>query len=529
MIAQRLVRKLCPHCRELGPPAETSLELLRTAGISHLPTESYQARGCEHCNYVGYRGRMGLFEILTVTDRVRQLLLEQASESEIESLARSEGMRSLLEDGLAKCANGSTSLDEVLRILTIRRAGGRRCPECQTAVSIEYPFCGFCGASVVHLCGRCQTPLQPDWHFCAHCREPLAVTPVCPTPEVAEPQPEGPLPPPSGELLPAQKWVLLISQDSVLRTQLATCLLEEEYCVLTAEEDAHALALVHSHMPDLVIMDLEVTSFEVAAWMARLRSQLDCSLIPVLLLSELGQDGVKGLGLGADSLLVKPFSEGRFLHRVTVLLESNPRMAGPPKHLTPLGPALHLPGYLTDPLRRVLGAAHLRHYEVALSELGNLAQRITQYCFSLTVSALRLSQELPAAPLWAPPRGMEALLEKSTTLAERVAELEQQTTASSRPPGLLEVVREGARLAPALRDLWETLPPESARKARVAHGIGLLRPWLETVRAFCAQSEHLLDEPDNEGAVSGSVQCGEWVLTFDEPALYLYTRVATST
>jgi hypothetical protein len=59
----------------------------------------------------------------------------------------------------------------------------------------------------------------------------------------------------------------------------------------------------------------------------------------------------------------------------------------------------------------------------------------------------------------------------------------------------------------------------------VAHGIALVRPWLEQARAFSAQAEHLLDEPDRRGAISGAIELGDFVLMLDEPALYLYTNI----
>ncbi len=527
VIAQRLVRRLCPHCREPGAPAESSLALLRAAGVSRLPQQTYLAKGCEQCNFLGYQGRMGLFEILTVTDRVRQMLLDQASEADIERLARSEGMRSLLEDGMEKCEQGLTSLDEMLRVLTIRRVGGRRCQRCQASIPPEHPFCAYCGAEVLLLCSHCKTVLQPDWHFCPNCRQSVTSAEAPSTTEnvTEEMEPDGPVPPPPGDALPQQKWVLLVTNDGLLRAQLSACLSEEECCVLTAEDGERAHVLVHYHMPDLIILDFDLAELQIDSWIRRLRSQLDSSLIPVLLLSRLGPSGVAGTDLGADGLLVKPFNERHFLRKVEEMLHTHPRMAGPAKQLTPTGPALQLPRYLTDPLRRLLSSVHVSHYDLAISELANLAQRVVQYCYSLTAAALRLLEHLPAAPLWAEPGGREALGEKCASLSERVAELKGIISSSPTLQPLLQLVELGAQLSPELRSLWESTPPESKRKEAVAHGIALLRPWLEQARAFSTQAEHLLDEPDRSGAISGAIQLGDLVLTLDEPALYLYLNI----
>ena len=527
VIAQRLVRRLCPHCREPGVPAGSALALLRAAGVSQLPQQTYLPKGCEQCNFLGYQGRMGLFEILMVTDRVRQMLLDQANEADIERLARSEGMRSLLEDGMAKCEQGLTSLDEMLRVLTIRRVGGRRCHRCQASIPPEHPFCAFCGAEVLLLCSQCRTVLQPEWHFCPHCRQSAVPAEMPPMTESVSEHitPSGPVPPPPGDSLPAQKWILLVTADGLLRAQLSACLTEEECCVLTAEDGERAHVLAHYHMPDLIILDFDLTELQVESWIKRLRSQLDSSLIPILLLSRLEATGVAGLEAGADGVLIKPFHEQHFLRKIEEMLRMHPRMAGPAKQWMPAGPAMQLPRYLTDPLRRLLSSVHVRHYELAICELANLAQRVVQYCYSLTAAALRLLEHLPAAPLWAEPGGWEALGEKCGSLAQHVNELKDLVAPSSALQPLLQLVDSGARLSPELRSLWETVPAESARKERVAHGIALVRPWLEQARAFSAQAEHLLDEPDRRGAISGAIELGDFVLMLDEPALYLYTNI----
>jgi len=539
VIAQRLVRRLCPKCRQLGQPSETSLALLRAAGIANPPSETYQPKGCEDCNYLGYRGRMGIFEILVVTDRVRQLLLEQVSEAEIERLARSEGMRSLLEDGLQKCQEGLTSLDEVLRVITIRRVGGRRCPHCEASIPPEHPICVFCGTEVLMLCPHCQMTLQPEWHFCPQCRQPVefsmgpalqpsdsktAENPLLPEEGLQEEGPPGPVPD-VGERINGQSWILLVTGDAVMSAQLSACLLEEDFCVLTADDPEHAITLTHYHMPDLIVLDIDLEGIDASAWISRLRSQLDSSLISVLLLSRLGKDGVEGLDSGADGILVKPFQEARFFGRVQEILQKTPRMTGPAKQaLTTPWSAQHLPPVLTDPLRRVLAACHTGHDEVALAELAGLAQRVVQYCYSLTVSALHEGRCLPGIPLWAEPQSWEALTEKASSLPEFTQDLSALCSEMPSLRPMLAMVKVAADSSQELRDLWEVQPASSQWKARVAHGMVLLRPWYEKARAFAAQAEHLLDGPDSQGVICGAVQIGDINLTLDEPALHIYTR-----
>ncbi|MEW5726264.1 MAG: type II secretion system ATPase GspE [Pseudomonadota bacterium] len=109
LAAQRLVRRLCPDCRreEEAPP-----ELARLHGIERL----WRPVGCPACAGSGYRGRLGLVEVLALDDGVRRLILRRADVADIQAAARDAGMRTMFEDGLAKVRSGATALEEVLRV-----------------------------------------------------------------------------------------------------------------------------------------------------------------------------------------------------------------------------------------------------------------------------------------------------------------------------------------------------------------------------------------------------------------------------
>ncbi|MFQ5744881.1 MAG: type IV-A pilus assembly ATPase PilB [Acidobacteriota bacterium] len=113
--AQRLVRKVCHKCRE---PAPSSGEALIDIGFSPEDAENiivYRPVGCPDCNGSGYKGRVGLFEVMPVTDTIREMILNRAPTSELRAQARAEGMITLRESGLAKIWQGVTTVDEVLR------------------------------------------------------------------------------------------------------------------------------------------------------------------------------------------------------------------------------------------------------------------------------------------------------------------------------------------------------------------------------------------------------------------------------
>ena len=112
--AQRLVRKLCPHCREAREP---DAELLARLDVGDNPPRVlYHPKGCDQCKGTGYAGRAALLEILVMDDALRRLVLQRADAREIEKAAVAGGMRPLYQDGLLKAAEGVTSIEEVLRV-----------------------------------------------------------------------------------------------------------------------------------------------------------------------------------------------------------------------------------------------------------------------------------------------------------------------------------------------------------------------------------------------------------------------------
>jgi general secretion pathway protein E len=117
ILAQRLVRKLCPHCREEIPVLDELREELHLD--RYAPAEGvrlYKATGCDACAQTGYRGRLAILEFLELSDGVRSLVMRHAISGEIEAFARGEGMQTMYEDGLRKATRGLTTLDEVLRV-----------------------------------------------------------------------------------------------------------------------------------------------------------------------------------------------------------------------------------------------------------------------------------------------------------------------------------------------------------------------------------------------------------------------------
>ncbi|OPY66490.1 MAG: Type II secretion system protein E [Syntrophorhabdus sp. PtaU1.Bin050] len=115
ILAQRLVRKICPHCKIIHEVSEYERELIK-AYFRNGEKTLYKGQGCDYCLNTGYAGRIGIFELLMLTGKVRQMVQEKASSEEIKAQAIRDGMATLREDGLRKAFEGITTLSEVIRV-----------------------------------------------------------------------------------------------------------------------------------------------------------------------------------------------------------------------------------------------------------------------------------------------------------------------------------------------------------------------------------------------------------------------------
>jgi type IV pilus assembly protein PilB len=116
ILAQRLVRVICPKCKQPHSPRESELE---AAGITPEQAASanfMKGRGCNNCGQSGFRGRLGVFELLMMSSRIRELAFQGASTQDIRKEALKSGMSTLYDDGIRKVLEGITTIDEVFRV-----------------------------------------------------------------------------------------------------------------------------------------------------------------------------------------------------------------------------------------------------------------------------------------------------------------------------------------------------------------------------------------------------------------------------
>ncbi|MFH1971257.1 MAG: GspE/PulE family protein [Patescibacteria group bacterium] len=124
VVAQRLVRVLCPKCKEkilINPILKKRIAEAKTQvlpSIRKTIKNNFQAKGCSNCYHTGFRGRVGIFELLSVDDDIKKMIISKASSNTIWAMARKKGTKSMLEDGLIKVAKGITTIEEVFRVIS---------------------------------------------------------------------------------------------------------------------------------------------------------------------------------------------------------------------------------------------------------------------------------------------------------------------------------------------------------------------------------------------------------------------------
>jgi type II secretory ATPase GspE/PulE/Tfp pilus assembly ATPase PilB-like protein len=169
VMAQRLARRLCPHCASMRAPATGELEALALPSVAALPA----AIGCSRCDDTGYRGRTGIYELLVVDARVRSLVLRRAPAHAIRQAARADGMTTLGQDAWNKVRAGVTTLEEVRPLLALLAGEAPLCPSCGSDIRPGFLICPSCGHRLRSVCS-CGAPLEDAWTRCARCGTEIA-------------------------------------------------------------------------------------------------------------------------------------------------------------------------------------------------------------------------------------------------------------------------------------------------------------------------------------------------------------------
>lgn len=324
VMAQRLVRRVCPAC---SAPCELADESRRLLRLDAYRREIRRGQGCPSCRHTGYAGRTGVYEVLPISPAIAQLIESGAGEAAIRQQARADACITLLEDALAKLADGATTPEEVLRVVQINEAAPR-CPTCQNEVEERFAVCPHCSTVLRATCSACGQTLNPTWTTCPHCgtragaggMPKAGVTGVT---SIAPPAAGRQTPAPTAQ--PRTFKALVVDDDPDLR-RIVRMTVERAglgLTVITAQDGTEALSLLDIERPDLVILDLAMPGLDGFEVCRRLRAEPRTQTVPVLMLTakDNPESVTQGFQVGADDYVIKPFRREDFIARIRRMLE----------------------------------------------------------------------------------------------------------------------------------------------------------------------------------------------------------------
>jgi type IV pilus assembly protein PilB len=165
VLAQRLARRLCVHCRA---QRTARADELAAFGLPPRDVQVFAPVGCIRCDGTGYRGRVGICELLTVSPRLRERIVRRAPADALLELARAEGFRSMGQDAWDKVRSGATSITEVAPLLALAELERSVCPQCTAPTRAAWSACPACGGTLRPRC-VCGARLDSAWRHCAAC------------------------------------------------------------------------------------------------------------------------------------------------------------------------------------------------------------------------------------------------------------------------------------------------------------------------------------------------------------------------
>ncbi|HXM38324.1 MAG TPA: type II/IV secretion system protein [Gemmatimonadales bacterium] len=297
VIAQRLMRKLCPTCKEVwmeAPPEKLRRWIPRG-------TPLYRAAGCPDCAMTGYRGRFSIIEVLTMSAELERRIAAGEAADRIAEAARRGGMKSLWDSGLAHVTRGESTIDELMRVVDVPSEDG-----------------GFDAAAE-------SSAARPSGKG-----EALRFTPA-PGTVAAPPEPvsthfdlleEPALPRRSGPHGQPVCKVLLVDDEDSLRKVMKDLLERDGYHVSEARDGVQALDQVDRVGPDIIVLDLNLPGLDGYGVLSHLRSRPATANIPVIVLTAKGDEDneVRVFELGANDFLTKPFRARALSARLEAVL-----------------------------------------------------------------------------------------------------------------------------------------------------------------------------------------------------------------
>jgi type IV pilus assembly protein PilB len=330
IVAQRLARRVCPECKEPYTPAP---EVLQKLHLKESDQVFYRGRGCPSCGKTGYAGRVGIYEMLRVSNTMKDLIRQNAGESALRRAAAVAGSATLLEDAMSKVRRGVTNPDEVVRVIEVGSEDTFPCTQCNSLVHREFKSCPYCGFVLRNACQACGQDLNPEWSLCPYCStsanataKQLATTTEAPAHLLPAPS-EGASPrQPSATEMPAGKRPKILvaddNKDIIKLVLVALRQLPMDVEIFTASDGIQALESIECNKADLVILDVKMPRMDGFGVCEKLRKDLRTAFLPILMLTANSdqEQRTRGYLVGTDDFVSKPFTVPDLVARVSRLL-----------------------------------------------------------------------------------------------------------------------------------------------------------------------------------------------------------------
>jgi len=336
IIAQRLVRQICPHCTIEYEPDKA---LLTRFDLHNENLVYKKGEGCAECKNTGYKGRLGIYEFLEISSKIKDLINVKASEEKMARMAKSQGTKFLLDDALDKVRLGLTTLEEVTRVIQYKSDVFMLCPVCNNKINPDFILCPYCFSNFSNECPSCHHETEQNWDVCPYCRFELAKEKgkITELKKIYKPVIENARPSDSVILKPihkmnqenkynAEEINILLVDDDIDILNLASKALKKltiPYNLVTATNGHDALEKVLLKAPNLVITDVQMPNMNGFELCTKLRKNVRTAFVPVIMLTALDdKDNItKGYLVGTDDYIVKPFNLSEFLARVERVLK----------------------------------------------------------------------------------------------------------------------------------------------------------------------------------------------------------------
>ena len=300
IIAQRLVRRLCTSCRVKMDESQVDEKLKYLALNSNGNPVFYESKGCANCNYTGYKGRIGLYEILILDDRLRDKINASAPLQEIRELAKERGFKNLFEDAISLIAEGITDYKEILRTINIGEDDNWKSgPKGESKLSEE-----------THK-------IMPDP---VHLQTDIGKVRTLQDVEAEKSDQD-------------ENIQILVVEDYDISRKMICKMIKKNtsWQVEEAEDGIKALQKIVENKPNVVLLDIMMPRMDGYELLQHLRAVPETSSIPVIFLTGLKtqESEDKGFELGADDYLTKPIKPDVMIKRIKKVMANRKKKTAP--------------------------------------------------------------------------------------------------------------------------------------------------------------------------------------------------------